>query len=140
MKRSAFTLAECLVSLIVVSWVVVILSGLMSCWHHFDNSRMDEPLDWCLCLQELESADHQFSLVRVSRYEVRLHSRETNKDYLLKPGRNLYLTKVNGGGYLPLFDDIKFGTVSFQRVNDEQLLIRGQRKNGQSLEGMVKFE
>lgn len=140
MRRSAFTLAECLISLFVVSWVVVVLSGLMVCWRNFNCRQMDEPLDWYLCLQELESVDHHFSLVKTSRNQVRLHSQTTDKDYLLKSGRSLYLTKVNGGGYLPLFDDLKLNTMTFRQLNSSQLLIQGQRKTGKPLEGIVKFE
>lgn len=140
MKKSAFTLIECICALIVTSLVVIMMSFIMVMIRQSTVGQADQPLDWYLCLAELESPDHQFEITRVNNIEARLTSQLNNRQYLLRGREHLYLTMADRpGGFLPLFDDIKPASFYCRRLNNHQLEVRIQRKNGQVERGIVRL-
>lgn len=138
MKRRSFTLLECLIALIIMSLITVLVSLQMRVIKS-TTKTMAQPLDWNICLTELESADHQFVLDRVSRQNLRLVSRVSGLTYELHATDRLYLSREGRGGYMLLFDDIKLGTVTFNELTGSRVEIKAQRKNGQNILGVVKF-
>ena len=72
MKRSAFTLVECIGSLLVTSLVVVLTGYALTAVRTTSRPSLDRATDWIICLQELESPDHRFALKRAERYQLEL--------------------------------------------------------------------
>lgn len=141
MKRQAFTLVECIGALMVTSIIVMILSFMMMALRRTPLQQADQPLDWYLCLAELESPDHQFTITRVNHNEARLTSRLNHQQYFLRGRDRIYLTMANGdGGYLPLFDDVKMGSFRCRQLNDHQLALQIRRTNGHLEHGIVRLE
>ncbi len=140
MKVRAFTLIECICALLVTSLVVTMLSLLINTTRHSPLTRADQPLDWYLCLAELESPDHQFKITRVNHNEARLTSRLNHRQYFLRGRGKVYLTMANGdGGYLPLFDDLQVGSFSCRQLSDHQLELEIRRQNGHCERGIVRL-
>ena len=140
MKIRAFTLIECICALLVTSLVVILLSLFLSTARHSPLMNADQPLDWYLCLAELESPDHQFEITRVNQIEARLTSRLNNRQYLLRGRERVYLTMADGkGGYLPLFDDLQVGSFHCRQIGHNQMELEIRRKNGHQERGIVRL-
>ena len=139
MIKRAFTLVECLIALIIMSLITLLLSLQIRVIKSTTTKSLERPLDWYICLTELESQDHQFMLEKVSNKKLQLTSRSSGLTYELYGTDRLYLSRANRGGYMLLFSDIKPGTVKFNELAGERVKIQAERKNGQKLIGVVKF-
>lgn len=139
MKRKAFTLVECLVTLIIMALITILVSLQIRVIKSSTLRSAAQPLDWYVCLTELESSDHQFVLDNVERHKLRLVSRISGLTYELHATDRLYLSREGHGGYMLLFNGIKPGTVMFNGLAGSRVEIEAQRKNGQRIQGVVKF-
>ena len=122
MKRSAFTLVECIGALLVTSLVVVLTGYALTAIRTTSRPSLDRATDWIICLQELESPDHRFALKRTERYQLELYLRAPN------------------GGYMPIFSNIRGEQSAFKRLDSQRVHVTVVRTNGQKLEGVVCFE
>lgn len=141
MRRRAFTLAETICALLVSSLVVMTISIALASIKSANQRDLDPGLDWYLMLQELESADHQFEIISVSRWDLHLYSRVSHRRYVFKGTTKMYLTclQAGGGGYMPLIDGVKLREYSFKQLDSQRVLFRMERDNGQKLSGIIKF-
>lgn len=140
MKRQpAFTLVECVGALLVTSLVVVLLSLTMTAVRTISQRSLDGAVDWLICLQELESPDHQFALERVTPTELQLKDQHQQRKYQLRIGDRLYLRAPNGG-YMPIFSGIRGGRSFFRRLDSQRVYIEVERNNGQKMAGIICFE
>lgn len=137
MIKKAFTLVECLFTLVIMTLIVVLVSLQMTVIKS-STRQLDKPLDWYLCLTELESADHHFIIDQVSRRILYLVSEQSGLTYELRATDRLYLRSTRGG-YLLLFNDAKPGSITFKELPNSRVRIQGERKNGQEIQGVVKF-
>ncbi|MCI1975391.1 MAG: type II secretion system GspH family protein [Limosilactobacillus sp.] len=138
-RNGAFTLVECLVALIIMSLITVLVSFQIRVIKSSTTNHLERPLDWYLCLAELESPNHQFTIEEVSQRKLQLASQTSGASYELRATDQLYLSRVNRGGYMLLFADIKAGSTTFCRLSGSRVEIRARRKNGQQLLGVVRF-
>ena len=72
MKKEGFTLVECLAALVIAALIVMLLSFQMKVIKSSCIKQNSQPLDWYLCLSELESVDHHFMIEEVSSNQLRL--------------------------------------------------------------------
>lgn len=138
-RRPAFTIIECLVSLAITCLLAVLISFHLHGLKTITNEQSERPLDWCICLTELESADHRFVLKKVKRHALRVKSLNSGLTYELLATDRLYLRRAEHGGYLLLFSDVYPNSVSFEQLSATRVEITGKRKNGQQLTGRVNF-
>jgi prepilin-type N-terminal cleavage/methylation domain-containing protein len=138
-KKEGFTLVECLAALVIAALIVMLLSFQMKVIKSSCIKQNSQPLDWYLCLSELESVDHHFMIEEVSSNQLRLWSKSTGLTYELHSTDRLYLSCVGHGGYMLIFRDLAPNSVTFSELSGSRVEIRGQRKNGQGLIGVVKF-
>lgn len=132
-------LIECVITLSILAVIVLLLSFEMRVLKTSSIKQYDQPLDWYICLQELESSDHRFKLKGVSRQQVNLESLNTGICYELQGRDRLYLSREHYGGYMLLFSGLRPGTVSFQKLSGGRVKINCERANGKKIEGIVKF-
>lgn len=138
-RKEAFTIVECVITLSILAVIVLLLSFEIRALKISPVKQYDQPLDWYICLQELESNDHRFELEEVGKRQVELKSLNTGVSYELHGSDRLYLSREHYGGYMLLFSDVKPGTVSFKKLPGGRLIINCKRNNGNKLEGIVKF-
>lgn len=139
MKRSAFTLVECIGALLVTSLVVVLTGYALTAVRTTSRPPLDRATDWIICLQELESPDHRFVLKRAERYQLELYDLNQRRIYELCLRDRLYLRAPNGG-YMPIFSNIRGEQSAFKRLDSQRVHVTVVRTNGQKLEGVVCFE
>ena len=139
MKRSAFTLVECIGALLVTSLVVVLTGYALTAVRTTSRPPLDRATDWIICLQELESPDHRFALKRAERYQLELYDLNQRRIYELCLRDRLYLRAPNGC-YMPIFSNIRGEQSAFKRLDSQRVHVTVVRTNGQKLEGVVCFE
>ena len=105
-REKGFTLLECLIALMIMALITTLVSLQIRVIKSTTVKSSNQPLDWYVCLTELESTDHQFMLERVERQKLWLTSQHSGLTYELHATDRLYLSRENRGGYLLLFDDI----------------------------------
>ncbi len=138
-REKGFTLLECLIALMIMALITTLVSLQIRVIKSTTVKPSNQPLDWYVCLTELESTDHQFMLERVKRQKLWLTSQHSGLTYELHATDRLYLSRENHGGYLLLFDDIKPGSVMFSKLTGSRVAVKAQRKNGQTILGVVRF-
>lgn len=138
-RKKGFTLLECLIALIIMALITTLVSLQIRVIKSATVRSSAQPLDWYVCLTELESADHQFILERVEQQKLWLTSQRSGLTYELHATDRLYLSRENHGGYMLLFDDIKPGSVLFSELTGSRVVVKAERKNGQPILGVVKF-
>lgn len=138
-REKGFTLLECLIALMIMALITTLVSLQIRVIKSTTVKSSNQPLDWYVCLTELESTDHQFILERVERQKLWLTSQHSGLTYELHATDRLYLSRENCGSYLLLFDDIKPGSVMFSKLAGSRVAVKAQRKNGQTILGVVRF-
>lgn len=139
MKRPAFTIIECVCSLLITTIIILLVSFLMTDVKKLNLHNLDPELDWYLFLQEMEAPKHHFILLRVQKHHLYLKSEQSRLDYTLHGYTNLYLTGTSTGGYLPLLDDVAPDQFSFNQLDDRRVQVEVKRTNGKIQRGIIKF-
>lgn len=138
-KLAGFTIIECVIAMIITTVTVLLISFSITHLTKSSQQTLDPALDWYVFLQEMESADHHFVLKEVGSYHLIVTSVRNGMDYELRGRDAFYLSMVNEGGYLPVFDGIRGDRYHFKRLDRTRVTVTVQRKNGQLLEGVIKF-
>lgn len=139
LRRSAFTIAECVAALAITAIVIVLINYLLTGLRKANQRSLDPAVDWYVFLAEMEAPSHQFILKDVKQREMQVKSKQTGLTYELHGNDVLYLSVPYRGGYLPLFNDVRPGHYRFKRVGPNRALMEVERKNGQLLEEIVNF-
>ncbi|MFR0609698.1 competence type IV pilus minor pilin ComGF [Limosilactobacillus mucosae] len=130
MRRSAFTLAESMMALLISMITVLTLGQTVKAVDQVNQRTLDMPTDWYLFVTELELSDRHFSLYqcRDEQHAV-LYGAATKKYYeLTAENVRIFLRLQHGGGYLPMLYQVKAAT--FKRLGRQRLEIEVKRNNG----------
>lgn len=139
MKRSAFTIIECICSLLVTTIVIFLVSFLMTDVKKLNTHSLDSEIDWYLFLQEMEAPKHHFILLHTQKHFLYLRSEQSRLNYTLRGYTGLYLTGTSTGGYLPLLDNVAPDQFSFNQLDDRRVQVEVKRTNGKVQRGIIKF-
>ncbi|WP_137597497.1 competence type IV pilus minor pilin ComGF [Paucilactobacillus kaifaensis] len=139
MKKSGFTLIECILALLITSMVAMLIGLFLHSFQKNDHQTIDESAQWYLFLRELESPTHQFQLMSCSDHRLMLNSPISVKYYQLNgKSTHLYLSlQENGGGYLPLLDRVK--DFHAQQISDRQVELKVETLSGHKYDNIVIF-
>lgn len=138
-KRAAFTLIECVAALLVTTIVIILAGMTISSLRSVTRQSLDQPLDWIICLQELESPRHAYALVSVGDNTVVLRDQHTDRLYELCAQKRLYLRAQKDGGYMPVFSGIRDQKMVFRQLDQQRVYIKVERTNGEVLTGFLCF-
>ncbi|QZN93674.1 hypothetical protein KZE55_03765 [Limosilactobacillus panis] len=138
-KRLAFTLIECVAALLVTTVVIVLAGMTINSLRSVTRQSLDQPIDWIICLQELESPRHAYALVNVESNAVVLRDQHTDRLYELCAQKRLYLRAKKDGGYMPVFSDIRDQKTVFKQLDQQRVYIKVERTNGEVLTGFLCF-
>lgn len=134
----SFTILECVIALVVTGIVIAIISMTLPSAQRASHRTLNNPLDFELCLAELEGDDHQFRLVEVEPHSCRLLDTKTNKHFKLLCRGRIYLTAV--GGYMELLDDVKTNSLNCHQLDQSRVAISVVRKDGAIQQAIVRFK
>lgn len=137
-KGPAFTLVECVGALIITSLVIILAGLAMTNVRQLSRHSLAGSVDWIICLQELESANHHFELKKVERYQLVLRDQQQQRDYQLRIRDRLYLRAANGG-YMPILSGVRGKYSSFRRIDQQRVYIEVERTNGRRDYGIACF-
>lgn len=138
-KVPAFTLIECVAALLVTAIVIVLAGFSLTALQTMGKRSLDRPVDWIICLQELESPNHRFALTDVQAHHLSLYDQKQQRHYELRASDRLYLRSAGDGGYMPIFSGIQEGKTCFKKLSDQRVQIEVKRENGQALTGILFF-
>lgn len=136
-KEPAFTLFECIIALLVTGIVIAIVSMTLPTAQRATRRHLSNPLDFELCLAELEGDDHKFRLLQVNEHSCELLDTKTKKHFNLLGRGRVYLTAA--GGYMELLDDIQPGTLICRQLDHSRVAISVERSNGITQCAVVRF-
>ena len=71
MRQQSFTMAEAIVALMLMVLVVNLFGLVMGSYQKLAKIDASEPTNWYLFIDELESTEHRFELVKVTSNTVR---------------------------------------------------------------------
>ena len=133
-----FTIIECVAALAITALTLLLAGWLLTALSASNRHSLDYSVDWYVFLKEMESGSHYFVLQEVHVDNIRVHSPQTDLDYLLqKHNDNLYLTSWSRGGYMPLFSGVEACT--FKQLPGRRVLVEVTRENGEKLAGVIQF-
>lgn len=137
--RPSFTILECVIALLVTGIVIAIISMTLPSAQRASRRTLNDPLDFELCVAELEGDDHQFRLVEVEPHCCRLLDTKNNKHFQLLCRGRVYLTAA--GGYMELLDDVKTGSLNCRQLDQSRVAISVTRRDGSMIQrAIVRFK
>ncbi|MGJ3920771.1 competence type IV pilus minor pilin ComGF [Limosilactobacillus mucosae] len=130
MRRSAFTLAESMMALLISMVTVLALGQTVKIVDQVNQRALDMPTDWYLFVTELELSDRHFSLYQCQdEQHAVLYGAATKKYYeLTAENGRIFLRLQHGGGYLPMLYQVQAAT--FKQLGRQRLEIEVKRSNG----------
>lgn len=130
MRRSAFTLAESMMALLISMVTVLALGQTVKIVDQVNQRALDMPTDWYLFVTELELSDRHFSLYQCQdEQHAVLYGAATKKYYeLTAENGRIFLRLQHGGGYLPMLYQVQSAT--FKQLGRQRLEIEVKRSNG----------
>lgn len=142
-QMSAFTLAECLLALVVISIVAVAASFGLHSANQINHQSLAEPVDWYHFLLEMESPRRHLELRKVTHVgvdEVELYSQINDKKYTLACSNHfiIYL-KGSQRGYLPLYGPVAKGTLHYRQLDDRRVFVEVKNAKGQEHHAVLCF-
>lgn len=142
-KMPAFTLAECLLALVVVSIVAMASSFGLHSANQINHQNLAEPVDWYHFLLEMESPRRRLELRKVTHVgvdELELHSQINDKRYTLACSNHfiIYL-KGSQGGYLPLYGPVAKGTLHYRQLDSRRVFVEVKNAKGQEHHAILCF-
>ncbi len=133
-----FTIIECVAALAITALTLLLAGWSLTALSASNRHSLDYSVDWYVFLKEMEAGSHHFVLQEVHVDNIRVHSPQTDLDYLLqKHNDNLYLTSWSRGGYMPLFSGVEACT--FKQLPGRRVLVEVTRENGEKLAGVIQF-
>lgn len=137
MNQAGFTVIECVLALVIISMVAILANMTVKTVQQSERSQNDDELQWYFLVRELESDAHRFECVQLGN-PLQLRSRITNKTFMLVCKQHeLYLTKVHGGGYLPLMSNVqRYQTSQYTAM---QVVLRVTMTNGQVRQARLRL-
>lgn len=137
--HTGFTIIECIVALVITTMVTLLISLTTANLTRFNHRSLDPAIDWYVFLKEMESADHHFVLKEVGSYHLIVKNINNGVDYELRGKDAFYLSAVDQGGYLPVFEGIRGDRYHFKRLDKTRVQVVVQRKGGEELTGIINF-
>ena len=123
MRQQSFTMAEAIVALMLMVLVVNLFGLVMGSYQKLAKIDASELTNWYLFIDELESTEHRFELVKVTSNNIILYSEKSGKPYRMQKNKDdtiIFLSVVGKGGYLPLLEG-KLHKLTWQQLDQRRV-------------------
>lgn len=140
MKRSGFTLLECIISLLVVSMITVLIQLALPAVNQLQTASLKDTTDWYLFLERLEDDQKNFSLVDVQKSYLVLSSTTSSDQYIVQGGRQAIYLRTNHGGYLPILVNYQPRSLSFCKFDSSNVLVNCCLESGERKSAILHFK
>lgn len=142
-QLAAFTIAECVLALLVTAMVALAASRGMHSAVKISHQNLREPAAWYHFLLEMESPKRQLVLRKVTHIgvdEIELTSRLNHKDYVLACS-NHFIIYLRGPhhGYLPLYGPVARGGFHYRQLDSQRVLVEVINYEGQTHRAVLCF-